>query len=87
MLRHNSPTDMANAAKRAGGICSERDALLHKYQFAISDYGRAIQVLELRQGVLPKPDYVLIRDAADRYRRLSEEICNELDRHIATHGC
>jgi len=67
--------------------CWHKRFLFSKCCFAIGDYERAIEVLELRRGVLPKSDYDAIRLAAESYIAAYAEARSELERHIAEHGC
>ena len=79
--------DSVTGTEQVREICSQKDSLLRKYQFAVGDHNRAMKVLEAKKGVLKKSDYVSIRGAADHYRSLSEQARDELDRHIGEHGC
>jgi hypothetical protein len=61
--------------------------LLRVYSFAISDYSRAVEVLHLRLGTLPKQEYEKIRTFAEKTRELAEQARLALERHAAEHGC
>jgi hypothetical protein len=67
--------------------CWHKKFLFSKCCFALGDYKRAIEVIELRRGVLLKPDYDAIRLAAECYITAYREARSELERHIAEHGC
>jgi hypothetical protein len=64
----------------------EKERLVDAYGAAVNEYGRTVNMLKHRLGVLPKADY-------DQMRTFSEEACVRcetaraaLDRHIHEHG-
>jgi hypothetical protein len=79
--------DAQQATEQAREICATKDSLLRKYHYATGDYSRAMEVLDVKLGTLKKLDYQTIRQAAEDYRKLSDEARDELDRHMAEHGC
>ena len=74
-------------AKLKTSECVEKIRLIGHYTVATADYNRAVQVLAEKSGVMRKSEYTLIREYADTARLRSEFAREELDRHIATHGC
>ena len=69
------------------GECSEKARLQQEYQIAVADYSRGVLVLSNRSGVMPKVEYIRIRDFVEKTRARAEAARVELDRHIAEHGC
>jgi hypothetical protein len=67
--------------------CWHKKFLFSKCCFALGDYKRAIEVIELRRGVLHKSEYDAIWQAAQRYITAYYEARSELSRHIAEHAC
>jgi len=67
--------------------CGHKKFLFSKCCFALGDYKRAIEVIELRRGVLHKSDYDAIWQAAERYIAAYHEARSELELHTAEHGC
>jgi hypothetical protein len=67
--------------------CAKKAILVRAYSQAASDYGRAVEVLNARMGVLSKDEYKTKRAFAEKSRVRAEKARDELDRHIAEHGC
>lgn len=67
--------------------CDEKVRLTRTQVVASADYRRALQVLNLRVGVMPKADYDKLRGFAEAARRTAEEARAALDLHTAEHGC
>ena len=51
------------------------------------DYTRAVRMLEERAGILSRDAYISVRDYSEMARINAEALRNEMDRHIAEHGC
>lgn len=67
--------------------CEEKERLLRIYSFAISDYSRAVQVLQRRLGTISKEEYQKLRTFTEKTRELAEQTRLALERHCAEHGC
>jgi hypothetical protein len=67
--------------------CEEKSRLLRAYSFASADYGRALEVLNRRTGVLREEEYKTIRTFAEKTRQLVEQARTALEKHISEHGC
>jgi hypothetical protein len=67
--------------------CEEKARLTRLYIVASADYTRAVQVLNLRAGVMLKPEYDQLRAFVETARRTAEEARSALDGHTAAHGC
>jgi len=67
--------------------CEEKDRLARAYSFALSDYRRAVAVLEKRSGVMSKKDYESIQKFAGKAREQVEYAQAALKKHTAEHGC
>ena len=67
--------------------CWHKKFLFSKCCFALGDYKRAIEVIELHRDVLHKSDYDAIRHAAERYIVVYYATRSELERNVAAHGC
>ena len=70
-----------------GSGCAEKEKLLRAYEFASSDYHRAILVLTQRRGVLPKKEYDQINQFIVITKAELDRVRQALDRHISAHGC
>ena len=75
------------AAAALDTACGVKARLTRVFVVASSDYTRAVQVLNLRAGVMKKPEYDELRGFAESTRRTAEEARTALRRHTAEHGC
>jgi len=67
--------------------CEEKDRLARAYSFALSDYSRAVALLQKRSGVMSKQDYKDIHNFVERARGQIEHARAALEKHTAEHGC
>ena len=61
--------------------------LTNQYAVATSDLNRAVQVLHRYIGAMVREEYDRIRTFCAAAQARSEASRNELERHIAEHGC
>jgi len=57
------------------------------YRAFLSDYQRANEVLRERVGMMPETTYRRIREGAAEARKQSEQAQEQLEAHLAAHGC
>jgi len=67
--------------------CEEKERLARAYSFALSDYNRAVTLLQKRSGVMSKLDYEDIHNFVERAGKQTEHARAALERHTAEHGC
>jgi hypothetical protein len=69
------------------GECSKNARLRREYQIAVADYSRAVLALSERKGMMPRDDYIRIRDFSEKARATAEAARAAMDQHVAEHGC
>jgi hypothetical protein len=67
--------------------CSEKERLVDAYGTAVNEYGRTVNMLKHKLGVLPKAEYDQIRAFSEEARTGCEAAHLALERHVAEHGC
>jgi hypothetical protein len=75
------------AAAALDTACDAKARLTRVFVVASSDYTRALQVLNLRAGVMKKLEYDKLRGYSESVGRTAEETRTALHRHTAEHGC
>jgi hypothetical protein len=67
--------------------CEEKDRLTRASSFAVSDYSRAVAVLQERTGVMSKEDYETINSFVEKARKQVDHARAALEKHTTEHGC
>jgi len=67
--------------------CDKKEGLFRDYIASTTDYGRCVQMLQKRLGVLSKTEYEKLRRFSEQTRHKSEEARTALDRHVKEHSC
>jgi uncharacterized membrane protein len=67
--------------------CPVRTSLTAAWQQAAEVYSKAVAELSRRIGVLSKPDYEELKQAAEVARHRSIQAQANLEAHIEEHGC
>ena len=78
---------MTTGAQPQTAACSEKERLVDAYGTAVNEYGRTVNMLKHRLGVLPKAPYDEIRAFSEEARVRCEAAHGALERHVAEHGC
>jgi len=69
------------------GACSEKERLVDDYGAAVSEYGRTVNMLKYKMGVLLKDQYGEIRNFIEVARIRCEAAHQALEQHVREHGC
>lgn len=67
--------------------CEERKHLIDAYAFAIEDYNRAAQALQISSAVTSEQEYEALQNIAEKTRERAVRTRAAFHRHIAEHGC
>ncbi|HWE49697.1 MAG TPA: hypothetical protein VG273_07915 [Bryobacteraceae bacterium] len=67
--------------------CEEKARFLRAYSFSVSDYNRAVMLLQERSGVMSREEYEKLRTFVENTRELVENCRMALEAHTADHGC
>jgi len=67
--------------------CSEKERLVDDYGAAVNEYGRTVNMLKHRMGVLLKDEYGEIRNFVEVSRTRCEAAHQALEEHVREHGC
>ena len=78
---------MTTGVKPQAEACSEKERLVDAYGAAVNEYGRTVNMLKHKLGVLPKAEYEQIRAFSEEARIGCEAAHSALERHVAEHGC
>ena len=65
----------------------EKERLVDDYGTAVNEYGRTVNTLKHRQGILPKAEYDQIRNFIEVARIRCEAAYQALEQHVREHGC
>jgi hypothetical protein len=67
--------------------CHEKTRLLNEYRRATDLYSAAVRELSRKIGIVERSAYMSLNDDAENGRRLSGDARDQLERHVAQHGC
>jgi hypothetical protein len=68
-------------------LCHEKHQLTEEYNIATAAYSQSVSELFASIGVIPKAQYQQLRTATEEARLASADARDQLERHIADHGC
>jgi hypothetical protein len=67
--------------------CSEKTRRLVEWQDAMNGYSKAVADLSRRMGVVRRPEYERLSQAAEDSRKIAIKAKANLDAHTREHGC
>ena len=67
--------------------CSEKTRCLVEWQDAMNAYSEAVAELSRRIGVVRRPEYERLSQAAEDARKIALKAKTDLDAHTRQHGC
>ena len=74
-------------ARTADAVCIEKERLTRSYSDAAADLHRTVQVLNRDIGRMAQTEYNKIKDFCHLAEARVEQFRQELESHIAEHGC
>ena len=78
---------MIMRAQPQAEACSEKERLVDDYGAAVNEYGRTVNMLKHKMGVLLKDEYGEIRNFVEVARIRCEAAHQALEQHVREHGC